>query len=230
LRVDERERDELLLQQLPQVRLIATALHRRLPNHVLLEDLIQEGIIGLMDAVEKYDPVRQTQFNMYAEFRIRGAMLDSLRKTDWASRKLRRDKRRLLATEARMRDMQGGPPDVPAVAREFGISLAAFHQLVRDIENSHIQQLSHEEVLHANQEPSALERLLHSEWLDGVRKALDCLTEKQRVVIALYYVEEMRMKDIGAHLNIGEARVSQIHASALTNLRNALAGTSVPKQ
>ena len=215
------ERERVVCEHLPQVRLIAAALHRRLPNHVAFEDLVQAGTIGLMDALRRFDADKGTRFRSYAHIRIRGAMLDSLRENDWAPRRLRRDKRVLTDTEARLSHAQGSYPDQLEIAREMGISASRFHKLVRDVDVANLRPMATEAAA-AGERRSPLEEMLWNELLERVRVALQNLSCRERQILTRYYFEEMKMRDIGKSLGIAESRVSQIHASALRKVREAM--------
>ena len=216
------ERERVLCEHLPQVRLIAAALHRRLPNHVAFEDLVQAGTIGLMDALRRFDADRGIRFRSYAHIRIRGAMLDSLRENDWAPRRLRRDKRVLTDAEARLSHAQGSHPDQLEIAREMGVSASVFHKLVRDVDVANLRPIATEEAPTPGEGRSPLEEMLRTELLERVRSALQNLSCREREILTKYYFEETKMRDIGKNLGIAESRVSQIHASALRKVREAM--------
>src|SRR5580704_11032033 len=130
---DDAQREQLLLAHLPQVQYIARRIHDRLPPQVLLEDLVHAGILGLMDAVRKYNPDKNVQLKHYAEFRIRGAILDSLRLVDWSPRTLRRQGRRLEQAISQCKAKLGRDPSEPEIAAELQMSLSALQRLVGDL-------------------------------------------------------------------------------------------------
>jgi RNA polymerase sigma factor for flagellar operon FliA len=227
--MDEARREKLLLEHLPQVHYIARRIHDRLPPQVLLEDLVHAGIIGLIDAVKKYDPSKNVQLKHYAEFRIRGAILDSLRQIDWSPRALRRQARRLeqaiLACKAKL----GRDPTEPEIAAELQVSLEALQQLLGDIRGLDISSLQtdaadgaeDEGVQHraGREEENPYHQALRSEMNGLLESALGELPDRERQVLALYHFEELTMKEVGEVLGIGESRVSQIHTAALLRLR-----------
>ena len=231
--LDEAARDQLLLEHLPQVQYIARRIHDRLPPQVLLEDLVHAGILGLMDAVRKYDPSKNVQLKHYAEFRIRGAILDSLRQVDWSPRTLRRQGRRLEQAISDCKGRYGRDPTEPEIAAELGMSLEDLQRLMGDLRGLDIGSLqadsnepgSGEEALQYRpgaEEEDPFHQTLRSEMTGLLAKAIGELPAREREVLALYHYEELTMKEVGATLGIGESRVSQIHTAALLRLRARL--------
>jgi len=154
--LDQEQRDLLLLRHLPQVRFIARKIHGRLPQQVLLEDLIHAGVLGLMDAIKKYDPAKKVQLKHYAEFRIRGAILDSLRQVDWSPRALRIQARRLSKTVAECRAQLGRDPTEPEIAVAMKITLYQLQRLLGDLRGLDVTSLQpDEDQLGANAKPFA---------------------------------------------------------------------------
>jgi len=232
--LNEEERQKLLSEQLPQVRYIARRIHERLPKHVPFEDLVHAGVVGLIDALEKFDLKRRVQFGSYAKFRIRGAILDSLRELDWSPRDLRRQARILQETHDRLRLTLGRHPSEPELAREMGISLEQLQKLLGDINTLDIASLRtvspHDgkeedlaERVSADRESSPLAQYLNSEMKEIVARSIQDLPERERQVLSLYYFEELTMKEIGALMGVGESRVSQIHSMAVLRLRAQIA-------
>jgi RNA polymerase sigma factor for flagellar operon FliA len=231
---DEAERERLLVEQLPQVRYIARRIHDRLPRHVLLEDLVHAGVVGLIDALQKFDGSKQVQFGSYAKFRIRGAILDSLRELDWSPRDLRRKARRLEEAHNQLRSSLGRNPSESELATELGIDLRGLQLLLGEISGLEIGSLrvesqrdGHEEdlceYLPDDSEETPLFLCLRSEMKDLLTRAIAELPEKEQQVLALYYYEELTMKEVGVILGVGESRVSQIHSMAVIRLRTRLA-------
>jgi RNA polymerase sigma factor FliA len=226
---DDAQREQLLLAHLPQVQYIARRIHDRLPPQVLLEDLVHAGILGLMDAVRKYDPTKNVQLKHYAEFRIRGAILDSLRQVDWSPRALRRQARRLEQGIADCKAKFGRDPTEPEIAAELKMSLDSLQHLLGDLRGLDIGSLQAdanepggEEVLQScagTEEDSPYQQTLRSEMTHLLETAIGELPDREREVLALYHFEELTMKEVGAALGIGESRVSQIHTAALLRLR-----------
>jgi RNA polymerase sigma factor for flagellar operon FliA len=241
--LDEEVRNRILMEQMPQVRYIARHVHDRLPQHVPIEDLVHAGVLGLMDALNKYDEARQVQFKTYAKFRIRGAILDSLRELDWSPRDLRRKARMIEATSARLSHELGRAPSEQEIAAGLGLGLEAFQHLLSELEgldlgSFHIESSGGEqdddlcEYLPGDPEESPYLLTMKSELHSMLVRAIEELSEKEQRVLSLYYYEELTMKEAGAVLGIGESRVSQIHSLALlrlrTRLQSLLAGRQMP--
>jgi RNA polymerase sigma factor FliA len=230
---DKEERDRVLMDQLPQVRYLARRIHERLPRHVPLEDLIHAGVIGLIDALNKFDRSKHVQFGSYAKFRIRGAILDSLREMDWGPRELRRKARRVEEAERKLSLELSRAPTEVEVAKELGLELKEFQQLLTELDGLEVGSLHLESPWDGKEEdlcdylPNAPEdtpffRCMRSEMKDLLAKVVGELPEKEQQVLALYYFEELTMKEVGAVLGIGESRVSQIHSLAVVRLRARL--------
>jgi RNA polymerase sigma factor FliA len=230
---DMEERERILLEQLPQVRYLARRIHERLPRHVPLEDLIHAGVIGLIDALNKFDRSKHVQFSSYAKFRIRGAILDSLREMDWGSRELRRKARRIEQAHHKLSFELSRAPTENEIAAELGLGLKEFQQLVGELDGLEIGSLRVESPWDGKEEdlcdylPSAPEdtpffRCLRSEMTDLLARVIAELPPKEQQVLALYYFEELTMKEVGAVLGVGESRVSQIHSLAVVRLRARL--------
>lgn len=231
--VDTGERDKLLLEHLPTVRYIARRIHERLPQHVDLEDLVSAGIVGLIDAFSKFDHAKKVQFKSYAQFRIRGAILDSLRTLDWSPRELRRKGRAVEEAIRAVTQRIGRAPSEQEIAAEMKLSLAEYQQLLGDLKGLEIGSLHMERsedsgdeelaYIPGSPEEDPLFRCLKGEMKQRLVDAIDALPEKERMVLTLYYYEELTMKEIGLTLGVVESRVSQIHSSAVLRLRSALA-------
>jgi RNA polymerase sigma factor FliA len=230
---DDREREHLLLEQLPQVKYIARRIHERLPRHVPLEDLVHAGVVGLIDALHKYDQNKQVQFGSYAKFRIRGAILDSLREMDWSPRDLRRKSRRLEEAHNKLRSSLGRNPTEPELAAELEMDLHGLQMLLGEINGLEVGSLQVQsprdgkeedlcEYLPNDADETPLILCLRSEMKGLLARAIEDLPEKERQVLALYYYEELTMKEVGAVLGVGESRVSQIHSMAVVRLRARL--------
>ena len=228
------ERDQLLLEHLPTVRYLARRIHERLPQHVELDDLISAGVVGLIDAFSKFDNTKQVQFKSYAQFRIRGAILDSLRTLDWSPRELRRKGRAVEEAIRSVTHKLGRVPTEPEIAREMDMGLSEFQQLLGELKGLEIGSLHLERTENSGDEELAyipgspdddpLFRCLQGEMKQRLTDAIEQLPEKERMVLTLYYYEELTMKEIGLTLGVVESRVSQIHSSAVLRLRAALAG------
>jgi len=236
--VDSAERQRLLNENLPEVRYIARRIHDRLPSHVPFEDLVHAGILGLIDAVDKFDPSKNVQLKSYARFRIRGAILDSLRQMDWSPRNLRRQARRIEEANRELAAELGRAPSEPELTERMGLPLEEFQRLLgelRGLDLGSLQAQSEERGVDdmvaavANRtEEDPFQMTLRTEMRTLLTQAIDELDEKERQVLGLYYLEELTMKEVGVILNIGESRVSQIHTASLIRLRSRLHGRLTP--
>jgi RNA polymerase sigma factor for flagellar operon FliA len=238
---DEDERQRLLTEQMPQVRYIARRIHERLPRHVPFEDLVHAGVVGLIDALQKFDRNKQVQFGSYAKFRIRGAILDSLREMDWSPRDLRRQARRVEEAHDKLRLDFGRNPSEPELAKELGITLPDLQKLLGEISSLEIGSLrvvspedgKEEDLcdyLSGSGEESPLAQFLKTEMRDMLARAIEELPEKERQVLSLYYFEELTMKEVGLALGVGESRVSQIHSMAVVRLRARMSELTASSQ
>jgi RNA polymerase sigma factor for flagellar operon FliA len=232
---DGEEREQLLLEHLPQVKYIARRIHDRLPAQVPLDDLIHAGVVGLIDAVEKFDPNKNVQLKSYAKFRIRGAILDSLREMDWSPRHLRRQARRVEDAHRDLKLRLGRVATEPELARELEMSLVDFQHLLGELRGLDLGSLQAESLDPQSDEdlvsfhPCGTERdpfflCLQGELQSHITAALEDLDQKERQVVNLYYLEELTMKEVGAVLGVGESRISQIHSAAMIRLRARLEG------
>ncbi|MGA9063324.1 MAG: FliA/WhiG family RNA polymerase sigma factor [Terracidiphilus sp.] len=226
------EQERVLLEHLPIVRFLARRIHERLPQHVDIEDLISAGVVGLMDAFAKFDPAKKVQFRSYAQFRIRGAILDSLRTLDWSPRDLRRKGRAVEEAIRALTARLGRAPGEAEIAAEMSLDLAEYQQLLGDLKGLEIgtlhvernQSSGEEELAYVPGRPEEdpLFRCLRVELEDRLAEAIAHLPDRERLVMTLYYYEEMTMREIGLALDVVESRVSQVHASAVVHLRAAL--------
>lgn len=231
--LDDAERERLLLEHLPQVHFVARRIHLRLPQQVLLEDLVHAGILGMIDAVRKYDPAKNVQLKHYAEFRIRGAILDSLRLVDWSPRALRRQARRMEEAAARCQARLGRDPSEVELADEMQMSLANLQRLQRDLRGLEVGSLQAEtddfgerdsfDSIADSEDENPYDQTLRAERKELLERAIDELPPREREVLTLYDFQELTMKQVGERMRIGESRVSQIHTSALSRLRARLA-------
>jgi RNA polymerase sigma factor FliA len=226
------EQERILLEHLPIVRFLARRIHERLPQHVDIEDLVSAGVVGLMDAFAKFDPAKKVQFRSYAQFRIRGAILDSLRTLDWSPRELRRKGRAIEEAIRVLTGRLGRAPGEIEVAEELGVELDEYQQLLGDLKGleigtlhiEHNEDSGEEELAYVPGRPEEdpLFRCLRGELEERLTEAIANLPDRERLVMTLYYYEEMTMREIGLALGVVESRVSQVHASAVMRLRAAL--------
>ena len=228
----EPEQERLLIEHLPAVRYIARSIHERVPQHVELEELISAGTLGLLDAVRRFNPDKSVQFRSYAQFRIRGAILDSLRSLDWSPRELRRKGRMLAEAGRTLRAQLQRPPVDTELAATLDMPLAELQSLTARLRGLEIGSL-HEErgedsgeeelsFLPAKESENPLFQCLQGEARRRLAEAITALPERERCVMTLYYFEEKTMKEIGLVLGVVESRVSQIHHLTLKRLRSGL--------
>lgn len=231
-KIDTRQKEDLILRFAPLIKLIVNRIALRLPPHVDSEDLINSGVIGLMDAIEKYDPMRGTSFKTYAEFRIKGAILDELRTLDWFPRSIRQKVNRLESAYADLERQLGRAASDEEVAGALNIDLEEYYEILAqasavslvslyDMGREDGEERSFLECIASGEEGPAA-ALECQEVYETVGKAIERLPEKERLVISLYYYDEMTMKEIGRVLNLTESRVSQIHTKAVLRLRAKL--------
>jgi RNA polymerase sigma factor for flagellar operon FliA len=227
------ERGRILIEHLPVVRYIARRIHEHLPAHVEMDDLVSAGMVGLADAFNKFDAGKKVQFRSYAQFRIRGAILDSLRTLDWSPRDLRRKGRAIEAAMHTLTGRLGRTPVENEVAVQMDMSLDEYQHLLTDLRGlevgsldvAHSEDSSENEVAYVPSSPEEgpLFHCLKGEMRARLADAITALPERERIVLTLYYYEEMTMKEIGLTLDVVESRVSQIHTSAVLHLRALLA-------
>lgn len=229
-------RDQVILDHLPLVKAIAVRVHENLPVHVDLDDLVHAGIIGLFDAVNKFDSTKQVAFSAYAKHRIKGAILDSLRQLDWASRDLRR---RHKQVEAATRDLTATLQRTPTeseVAEHMGLQQQRWHQIMLDLRNVGLVSASTRGADGDDLPPPDFpgdpdcqpDAMCAREQLRSVLgDAMRSLPERYRKVVVMYYANEMTMKEIGGLLGINESRVSQIHKTALAKMMVTLQSNGI---
>jgi len=223
---------------MPQVKYIARRIHERLPQHVPFDDLLHAGIVGLIDAMHKFDPGKNVRFASYAKFRIRGAILDSLRDMDWSPRDLRRKARHLEQTMQKLQTELGHSASESELAQAMGMSLEEFQHMLDEIRGLEVGSLQIEsledgretdlgETLPGPPDQDPLTLCIQGERRRTLAHAITQLPEREQQVLALYYQEELTMKEVGAVLGVGESRVSQIHSMAVARLRAILGSAPV---
>jgi len=232
---DGSRRDDLILEYAPQIKYIAHQLLMRLPSHVLLDDLISAGVIGLIDAIDKFDPTRNIQFKTYATFRIRGAMLDDLRAQDWVPRSVRQKTSALEKVYAEIEQYEGRPATDEEAAAAMKMPLEEFYDLVNSARGVSLVSMNTEsedegslldrkilDSLTAEAQENPLTLIKNKELKGFMAQVIDQLPEKEKMVVSLYYYEELNMKEIGTVLHVTESRVSQIHSKAVLRMRGKL--------
>jgi len=233
------ERDDFILSHLTEVQFIARKIHKRLPVFVPLEDLIHSGVLGLLEATQKYDPAKRVQFKTFAQFRIRGAILDSLRQLDRASRRMRSKSRRLSEASEQLLQKLGRQPTDEEVALEVGLepaelrklatTLRAFEPVDRQVAwgEDHSETRDLIESAPARDDDSPLAQCLRSQMRQHLVLALSELSKRERQILSLYYFEQLTMQEIATVMQLKSSRISQIHASALAKLRGHLAANEI---
>ena len=221
--------DALLMEHLPMVRHVARGIHARLPQHVDLEELVSAGTLGLIDAVAKFRQDKNAQFKTYAQFRIRGAILDSLRSTDWSPRELRRQGREVEEAIRSVTHRFGRTPSDAEIAAEMRVTLKQYQDLLANLKNLEIGSLNVERGEESGEEELAyvaapadedpLFCCLKAEMKQHLIDAIEALPERERLVLTLFYYEELTLKEISEVLGVGESRVSQIRSSAVVRVR-----------
>ena len=237
--LSEAARETLILDHLAMVRHIARKLQSTLPAHVELDELVAAGTLGLVDAAAKFDPRAAVQFGSYAQFRVRGAILDSLRDLDWGPRELRRKGRSVEQAIAAATRRIGRSPSEAEVASEMRLALSDYQALLGELSGLEIGSLNlvrgeesgEEEIAYVAGAPEEqpLFQCLRSEMKQHLVEAIDALPERERMVMTLYYYEELTLKEIGEVLSVGESRVSQLRASATVRLRAAMSGLAAAR-
>jgi RNA polymerase sigma factor for flagellar operon FliA len=232
--LSDTDRERLILEHLPQVRLIAHRIQERLPENISLEDLVSTGVIGLISAIDNFDPAHNVKLKTYAEYKIRGAILDSLRGLDWAPRQKRRQSKQIEAAIAAAEQRLQRTPTEEEIAAQLEISIEEYHQWLVDIRGLNVASLEYagnedgKDLLHfiADEgerlpstlfEQAELERLL-AECIEEIPKI-------ERTVLSLYYREELTLREIAQVVNLHESRISQLKSQAILRLRSRLAAS-----
>lgn len=220
--------DDVIRQYLPLVKRIAYHMMARLPASVEVDDLIQVGLIGLMDAVSRFDGSQGAQFESYATQRIRGAMLDDLRDADWLPRHIRQKSRSIETAINRLAQRLGRAPTELEISAEMGISLSDYQSMLGDVKGN---QLLYYEDFSDEESSDFLERYLVDDLSDplslleddgfrkGLIQAIEDLPEREKNLMGMYYEQDMNLKEIGAVMGVSESRICQLHSQAVARLR-----------
>lgn len=221
--------NDKVLQYVPLVKRIAYHLHGRLPDTVLVDDLIQSGVLGLLEALKNYDASQGASFETYAGIRIRGAMLDEVRRADWTPRSVHKKARMISDAIREVENKLGHDAREPDVAKHLGISLEEYHHILQDtvgcktFSTEELEQSGDaffKEAQDSNIQPS--DYLLKERFQQALADAISQLPERERLVVSLYYDEELNLREIGLVLDVSESRVSQICSQAMLRLRARL--------
>lgn len=227
--VDKSSMEELVTRYAPLVKRIAHHMLARLPSSVQVDDLIQAGLVGLLEAARNYDISKGASFETYAGIRIRGAMIDDVRRGDWAPRSVHRNARRVADAIRTVETRAGRDASDYEVARELEVSLDEYHAMLQDSASSKL--FSFEELISGEDRPeeqiagdteSPFDGLQSDALKRELARAISQLPERERLVLALYYDEELNLKEIGHVLGVSESRVSQIHSQATLRLRSRM--------
>jgi RNA polymerase sigma factor FliA len=234
-KLNPKVRGKIINEFAPLIKYIASRIAIRLPPHIDLNDLINAGVIGLIDAIEKFDAGKQIKFKTYAEFRIRGAILDELRSMDWVPRSVRQKARKVEDAYARLEYSLGRPASDDEVAREMNVDMETFHRLLSETasvsllslddlgeDDTDLSKRNLLEFIIQDDKDWPSHKIRYAEVSTMVAKAIQSLPEKERMVISLYYYDELTMKEIGHVLKFTESRVSQIHTKAILRLRSKM--------
>ncbi|WP_409523788.1 RNA polymerase sigma factor FliA [Nitrincola sp. MINF-07-Sa-05] len=221
---------ELIDQYAPLVKRIAHHLMARLPANVILDDLVQAGMIGLLEAARKFDPGKGASFETYAGIRIRGSIIDEVRRGDWTPRSVHRNGRRVTEAIHQIEARLGRDASDAEVAAELGVSVTEYHALLQDSLDSRlfsIDELAHGDddstgMQFEGDDPGPMMQLQEGNFRQALADAISNLPERERLVLALYYDEELNLKEIGSILGVSESRVSQIHTQAALRLKSRL--------
>jgi RNA polymerase sigma factor for flagellar operon FliA len=229
-------RQEIIVEYAPLIKYIAQKIAARLPANIELDDLISSGVIGLMDAIEKYDPTRDNKFKTYAEFRIRGAILDELRAQDWVPRPVREKAKMLERAFAKIEHERGRAATDEEICEELKISQDEYHDLLNQVRS--VSLLSYDDLNNLSKgdrrsvlgmsengkSPTPFSEVNVAHLKTMISGAIKDLPEKQRLVLSLYYYEDLNLKEIGKVLDVTESRVSQLHTQAILRLKAKLKG------
>jgi RNA polymerase sigma factor for flagellar operon FliA len=237
-RGDLSRQEEMVRQYAPLIRYIASRLALRLPAHIAQEDLFSAGIIGLMDAIQKFDPGKNIHFKTYAEFRIKGAMMDELRSMDWVPRSVRKKTHMVERAYAEMQQRLARPAESEEVAQALGMDLGEFYQLLDEtktvslvglegprkamVGGSDVGEQDLLEIIQAEGARDSFFSVHFAELRSILMQGIEALPDKEKLLISLYYYEELTMKEIGQIMGYTESRISQLHSQAMCRLRHKL--------
>jgi RNA polymerase sigma factor for flagellar operon FliA len=225
------DKNDLLTEHMPLVKRLAHHMKAKLPPSVEVDDLVQAGMIGLLDAITRYEETQGAQFETYAVLRIRGAMLDELRNSDWLPRSMRQNMRKIEAAMSALQQKLGHPPTESEVAKSLKLSLADYQDMLSD--GGGHQLVYYEDFHDAEGNDSFLDRyavddadplrsLMDGDFRQAVIDAIEALPPREKILMGLYYEEELNLKEIGAVMGVSESRVSQLHTQAVARLRASL--------
>jgi len=225
-------REALVLQHLPQVRLIAKRIHDRLPSHIAVDDLISAGVVGLIGAIDNFDPLLNVQLNTYAERRIRGAIMDSLREMDWAPRETRKKSRLIEAAIHRAKQRLGREPLEEEIAAELEIPAAEYQKWLSEVQSAELERLEYVagdgdrvdllNFICDDEEDRPAHIVERSELERVLAVAIDRMPKTERTVLTLYYYEELNLREIAEVMGLHLSRIHQLRVQAVLRLRSHL--------
>lgn len=232
--MDPGMKDEIVVEYAPLVKFIAQKIASRLPSSIELDDLISCGVIGLMDAIQKFDPTRDNKFKTYAEFRIRGAILDELRSQDWVPRSVREKSKQVEKAYQKLEKEFGRPATDEEMCQELQCSMEEFHELLDKSKSVSLLNIDDTAtfnkgdkklmvgLLEQRRSSNPFSAVNYNRGQEVIREGIKSLPEKQRLVLSLYYFEDLNLKEIGQVLDVTESRVSQLHTQAIMKLKAKL--------
>lgn len=233
--MDDFDQNDLVTQELSQVYYVASRVRERLPQHIDLEDLVSAGVVGLIEAARSFDKSKNVQFRTFAKFRIRGAILDSLREIDWGSRLMRRRGREIADATTRLEARLGRQPGEAEIAAEMNVTVDYYRKIVAQLDTLHItgqrvaasdggsETIDVIESAPDLDDPNPFDLCLKGEMRTHLAEAIGKLSEREQLILSLYYREELTMKEIAKVVGVALSRVSQIREAAVIKLRKALA-------
>jgi RNA polymerase sigma factor for flagellar operon FliA len=232
--VDPVVKDEIIVEYAPLIKYIAQKIASRLPSNIELDDLISCGVIGLMDAIEKFDPSRDNKFKTYAEFRIRGSILDELRSQDWVPRSVREKAKVIEKAYAQLEGELGRPATDDEMCAHLNINQDEFYELLDKAKSVSVLNIDDAAtfsrgdkklmmgLLEHRRSSNPFHAINYKKSQERIKEAIKSLPEKQRLVLSLYYYEDLNLKEIGQVLDVTESRVSQLHTQAIIKLKMKL--------
>ncbi len=233
-KIDVEGKDEVIIEYAPLIRYIAQKISARLPSNIELDDLMSCGVIGLMDAIDKYDPTRDNKFKTYAEFRIRGAILDELRAQDWIPRSVREKAKLIEKAYQKLEAELGRPARDEEMCEELKIDQNEFHDLLNKAKSVSLLNIDDFASFNQGDKKLLMGLLEHrnssnpfvavnfKKSRERIKESIKSLPKRQRLVLSLYYYEDLNLKEIGQVLDVTESRVSQLHTQAIIKLRTTL--------
>lgn len=232
--VDPKVKDEIIIEYAPLIKFIAQKIASRLPSNVELDDLISCGVIGLMDAIEKFDPTRDNKFKTYAEFRVRGAILDELRAQDWVPRSIREKAKLVERAYSKLESELGRPASDEEMCLELNVTQEEFYDLLNKAKSVSLLNIDDSAsfnrgdkklmagLMEESRSSNPFSAVSYKNSRDKIKEGIMALPEKQRLVLSLYYYEDLNLKEIGQVLDVTESRVSQLHTQAILKLKGKL--------